>query len=174
MLVKRALFFLGILAILCVSSCRWDKTEDTPQQRKVLALEIVHLVFGNGVFDEIMSQSVEQGMQVMVPNMQIGMGRELTQSEYVKAKRAFEKAFLQTFPQKLWEEPMAEMYTKHFTSDDLQVVLEFYKTPTGITFLKKQATLTSEGAQIGIKLVESRQEEFSKTFENEIEKEFSK
>jgi hypothetical protein len=77
---------------------------------------------------------------------------------------------IQTYPAKAWEAPFAELYEKHFNASELDQLLRFYKTPAGIKFLQKQETLTTEGAQIGIRLGESKSEEFEKTFMRELDK----
>ncbi len=45
----------------------------------------------------------------------------------------------------------AELYSKHFTLEDLKAVNAFYRTPAGKKFAAATPALAAEGAQIGAK-----------------------
>ena len=54
---------------------------------------------------------------------------------------------------------LAEVYLKYFTIKDIQELIKFYQTPTGRKFIKNQSVLMSEGADLGVKRVQSHQDE---------------
>jgi len=156
--------------LLNLVGCSDPKVEDSPAQRKVFSTEAAQLILSSGTFDALINQAVDQGSQMFAARMHPKLGRELTQTEYEKVKSAFREAFIQTYPAKAWEAPFAELYGKHFNAPELDQLLKFYKTPAGIKLLQKQGTLSTEGAQIGVRLVESKSEEFEKTFMRELDK----
>lgn len=159
-----------VILVFSLSGCIEKPLEDTPQLRKVLATEMAQLALSGGSFAAIRSQAVEGGMQVFAPKMQVEIGRELTQSEYEKCRRAFEKAFDEVLPNDVWVSPTADLYAKHFDSNELNDVLKFYRTPIGTKTLRTMGVLATEGAQMGIKLVASKEEEFGKVFGRELGK----
>lgn len=163
-----------MLSIFVLSGCTEKPIEDTPQQRKVLATEMAQLALSSGGFDALRTQAVDGAMQVFAPTMQVQIGRELTQSEYIKYRRAIEKAFDEVFPSSVWISPMADLYAKHFDSNELNEVLNFYRTQIGMKTLRTMGTLAKEGAQMGVKLMESKEEEFGKVFEREVGKAFER
>ena len=168
--MRSNIYFIVVLSAFFLSGCIEKAVEDTPQQRKVLATEMAQLALGGGSFDALRAQAIDGGMRVFAPKMQIEIGRELTQSEYEKCHRAFEKAFDEVLPNSVWVSPMADLYAKHFDSNELFEVLKFYRTQIGIKTLRTMGTLATEGAQMGVKLVESKEEEFGKVFERELGK----
>ncbi len=54
-------------------------------------------------------------------------------------------------------EPMAALYKKHFTEQEMQQMLAFYKTPVGAKTIQLMPQLFSEGGQIGMQLAQKYQ-----------------
>lgn len=160
----------GAVLLLNLVGCSDGEVEDSPAHRKVFSAEAAQLILSSGMFDALVDQAVDQGSQMFAARMHPKLGRELTQTEYETVKRAFREAFIQTYPAKTWEAPFAELYEKHFDAPELAQLLKFYKTPAGAKFLQKQRALTTEGVQIGIRLVESKSEEFEKKFVRELDR----
>jgi hypothetical protein len=157
-----------ILFTLVMSGCIDSKVQDTPSKRKALAAEVAQLMLSSGGFDALMEQAVDQAMQVFAANMHTELGRELSHSEYEKFRKAFSESFEETFPAQTWESPFSDLYAKHFNSDDLTKLLAFYETEAGAKFLRAQHVLTKDGAEMGVKLIESKEEEFSKLFSQKV------
>ena len=160
---------IAVAALFC-TGCFDKKVEDTPAQRQLLSMETAKLVLAGGTFGVIIDAAVEQGTQVVAARIQGESGRELTKSEYDNVKEAFRESFTRTYPAKDWEGPFAELYEKHFTASELDQLLKFYKTPAGMKFLQSQGTIAAEGAQIGIRLVGSKQEEFTRVFVQKLKR----
>ncbi|MCC5852364.1 MAG: DUF2059 domain-containing protein [Alkalimonas sp.] len=61
-----------------------------------------------------------------------------------------------------WEqmrEPMAALYNKHFSKDEIEQLIEFYQSPVGAKSVHLMPQLFAEGAQIGMELAERHQPE---------------
>lgn len=168
--MRLSFYLIGVLCATIISGCAEKPIDDSPQQRKILATEISQLTLSDGGFDTLRTQAIESAMQVFSPTMQAQIGRELTQSEYEKFRKAFEKAFDEVLPSKVWLSPTADLYAKHFDSNELNEILIFYRTPIGRKSLRTMNTLAIEGAQMGIELMESKEEEFGRVFEREVQK----
>lgn len=165
-------FHLFAVALLAVAqmSCSDSRVTDSPAQRKVLAIEAAQLALSTGTFAAITEAAAEQAVQVFAARMQGEIGRELAKSEYDKARSAFKEAFTSTLPAKEWEVPFADLYAKYYTAPELEQLLKFYKTAAGVKLLQTQDALTREGAQIGMRLFESKKEEFDRVFQRELAK----
>ncbi|MDR2219250.1 MAG: DUF2059 domain-containing protein [Methylobacillus sp.] len=141
---------------------------DSSEKHKELSAEVAHLILADGSFDAIMDTGIEQGMQVFSANMKAQLGRDLTPEEYAMYEKAFAESFRETFPVEAWEAPLAEIYARHFDSNDLAGLTAFYKTELGKKLLKNQGVLTKESAEMGLKVVEGKQQEFVNLFTKKL------
>ena len=49
------------------------------------------------------------------------------------------------------------LYSNAFTENEIEIMVEFYQTPTGQKFLKLAPDLMSQGAQIGMAEAQNKQ-----------------
>lgn len=57
------------------------------------------------------------------------------------------------------QEKFVQLYADAFTSDEVDKLVAFYKTPTGQKFLEKSPGLMKRGAQIGMQEAKSKEDE---------------
>lgn len=113
-------------------------------------------------------------MQIFAPSAQVRLGRELTQSEYQKFRRAFEKAFDEVLPKEALEMPMANVFADHFDSNELKDILKFHRTPVGLKVLRAEGVIVQEFQRVMVKLMEGKKEEFEKVLGREFDSAFEK
>ena len=82
-----------------------------------------------------------------------------------KAKPKIEKFLRDTVGFKVIEDDMVKLYKKHFSEEEMQDLLKFYKTPTGKKMAKLQPVLFKEGAAIGQSRMMKRQDDLQKIME---------
>ena len=82
-----------------------------------------------------------------------------------KAKPKLDKFLRDTVGFKVIEDDMVKLYKKHFTEEEIQDLLKFYKTPTGKKMAKLQPILFKEGAAIGQSRMMKRQDDLQKILE---------
>ncbi len=93
--------------------------------------------------------------QAMMEEMMVAMFNNIMQQSGVQVPANFDvKKFAKEASSefmKLTLNDYAELYSKHFTLEDLKAVNAFYQTPAGKKFAAASPVLTAEGAQIGAK-----------------------
>lgn len=153
-----------VLLAFTLAGCFEKPVEDSDANRKVLATEAAQLTLTapGGTFDAILDQAVEVGTQHAALSIQASTGRELTKSEFDKLKVAFKHAFSETYPAKDWVAPFSGLYERSFSAPELDELLRFYKSPAGQKYLRAQGMLATEGAKIGLSLVQSKEEQFQR------------
>jgi hypothetical protein len=167
----RSFVFAGLLiSLACLLGCAEKKND--PIRQETLSREVVRLLFSGDGFDGYIDFASENAMVAVNSSMIQTLGRELTYDEHKRMRKIISKVLMEVFPRESWEQALFSVYTKHFDSNDLEELLDFYKTPVGSKFLMLQGTLMKEGAEAGEKLMETRQAEFVEKFKVEFVKEF--
>ena len=172
--MQKFIRFILLAQIIFLTGCFDKRIEDTPEMRKSLAMKICEITFSSGYFDAIRTQAINGSMDLIASEMRNEIGRELTQSEYKKVSEAFAIAFDETAPKNVWIIPMAELYEKYFDSNELNEILKFYNTEVGKKTLRTSGIMVSEGAQVGEKLMKSKEKEIDERFQKELAKQFGK
>lgn len=65
---------------------------------------------------------------------------------------------------------MKKLYSKSFTDDEISEITNFYQTPVGKKFLEKSAQLMKLGAQIGMRVGQSKQIKLTERIKPFLEK----
>lgn len=165
-------YSIGVLFVLLMPGCSEKRLEDTPEQRKVLALEFARLSLNSGSMNAYRTMAIDSAMQVFAPTAQIKLGRELTQSEYQKCRSAMETAFDEVFPNEFLEMPAAKIIAEQFDSEELKALLKFQRSPLGMKMLRTEGVMASELHRVIPKLMENKKEEFQNTIGREFGKLF--
>lgn len=91
------------------------------------------------------TENVEKSFaQVVKFSDQMIDSQNLSDEEKKEAKKLTKSSTEKTFKEMLkmdWEGMFAEIYSEVFTDEELQGLIDFYKTPIGQKFLKKQQPL---------------------------------
>jgi hypothetical protein len=76
------------------------------------------------------------------------------------------------FTQMPYDEMMAasaEIYRKHFTSDDIKALLAFYRTPSGQKFLTEMPALVQESMRAGSDIMMKRMPEIMERIDKRMD-----
>lgn len=98
---------------------------------------------------EQMSQMQEQMVQMMAGSNPVLAQYEGVLVEWTRTYMTWEQM----------REPMAAIYKKHFTNEELSELVEFYQSPVGAKSINLMPQLFAEGAQIGMELAQRHQPE---------------
>jgi hypothetical protein len=115
-------------------------------------------------------QSMEAALETMKEQMRRGQlqgfelglqkkGVTLTAEQKQRAQKRLDAIVDEMFTQMPYDEMMAasaEIYRKHFTSDDIKALLAFYRTPSGQKFLTEMPALVQESMRAGSDIMMKR------------------
>ncbi len=76
-----------------------------------------------------------------------------------KLRPALKKFMRKIFTYDNIKKDMAQIYLKHFTTEELKALLKFYQTPEGRKIAEKQSAVTVEASKLGAQLVLDHQDE---------------
>ena len=165
MRLRRASVIAALLIATLVSLPVHAQESSTPE-----AHELARLVLSSGMFEIVIDTAGDTAMTVVAAAMEGRLRRSLSADERSKLRGVFIQAFKDTFPWQLWEDLYARVFSQHATPSDITDFLTFYQTPLGRRALSLSVILTKEGAKAGRSLVQSRQQEFNRTFTEQISK----
>ena len=126
--------------------------------KKSLALSAVLLCFS------LKAEPVHELLDVFggkdqIGQMQVQMVQAMSASNPVLAQ--YEPVLIEwTRTYLSWDEmkgPMAELYKKHFSDDEIKELLTFYRSPVGSKSVDLMPQLFAEGAQIGMEMAQKYQ-----------------
>ena len=115
--------------------------------RRVKAQEMLTLLHMDRLMDQMTNGMLEQ-MSTMTK--QLG-GDNIKPVDQAKLDDFQKKVFELIQSQLGWkslEPEYVDIYAKNFTDEQLDVILAFYKSPTGVALVEKLPTLTTQGMQI--------------------------
>lgn len=99
------------------------------------------------------------GGKDQIAQMQVQMVQAMSASNPVLAQ--YEEVLVQwTRTYMSWDEmkgPMAKLYKKHFSDEEIKALLAFYQTPVGMKSIDLMPQLFAEGAQIGMDMAQKYQ-----------------
>lgn len=126
--------------------------------KKSLALSVMLLCF------PLKAEPVHELLDVFggkdqITQMQVQMVQAMSASNPMLAQ--YEPVLVEwTRTYMSWDEmkgPMAELYKKHFSDDEIKELLVFYRSPVGSKSVDLMPQLFAEGAQIGMDMAQKYQ-----------------
>jgi uncharacterized protein len=115
--------------------------------RRAKAQEMLTLLHLDRVMDQLMNNMMEQ---VSTTSRQM-FGANIKPEDQAKIDE-FQKQVFQLIQSQLgWkalEPEYVTIYANNFTDEQLDAILAFYKSPTGIALVEKLPTLTAQGMQL--------------------------
>jgi uncharacterized protein len=134
---------LALFAILCLSLTAHADLAS----RRAKSQEMLLLLPLDCLMDQLMSGTMDQ-MSAMTKNL----GGSNIKPEDQARLDDFQKRVYQLISSQVgWkalEPDYVDLYANNFTDEQLDAILAFYKSPTGVALIDKLPTLTSEGMQI--------------------------
>jgi uncharacterized protein len=139
--MKRISLFLALSLCLPLTAHADDAS------RHAKAQEMLTLLHMDRLMDQMMNNMLEQ-MSSMTK--QLG-GNNVKPEDQAKIDDFQKKVFQLIQSQMGWkalEPEYVDVYAKNFTDEQLDGILAFYKSPTGIALVEKLPMLTTQGSQI--------------------------
>jgi hypothetical protein len=137
---RTALFFVLVLSLSLTAHA--DEAS-----RRAKAQEMLTLLHLDRLMDQMMSNMMEQ---VSTTTKQL-VGTNIKPEDQVKIDE-FQKQVFQLVQSQLgWktlEPEYVNIYANNFTDEQLDAILVFYKSPTGIALVEKLPILTAQGMQL--------------------------
>jgi hypothetical protein len=119
-------------------------------------------------FKEQMKRGQMQGFELSLQKK----GITLTEADKARAKVRLDAIANEMFKQMPYDEMMAstaEIYRRHFTHDDVQALIAFYRSPSGQKFLAEMPSLVQESMRSGGEIMGKRMPEVMERVEKRIE-----
>jgi uncharacterized protein len=139
--MKRILLLLAVALFLPLTAHADEAS------RRAKAQEMLTLLHMDRLMDQMMNGMLEQ-MSTMTK--QFG-GNSIKPEDQAKIDDFQKRVFQLIESQMGWkslEPEYVDIYAKNFTDEQLDVILAFYKSPTGVALVEKLPTLTTQGMQI--------------------------
>ena len=115
--------------------------------RRAKAQEMLTLLHLDRVMDQMMTNMMEQ---VSTTTKQLA-GTNIKPEDQAKIDGFQKRVFNLIQSQLGWtalEPEYVDIYAKNFTDEQLDSILVFYKSPTGVALVEKLPTLTAQGMQL--------------------------
>lgn len=128
--MKKILFSL----LFCIVSLA---TQAQTSREKVL--ELIEVMQA----DQMIKQTMDQMLPVMLQQVEASLKTEEEKSKMKQAKVILNEE-LKTYGQNIVKGPMVAIYSKHFTSQDIDSLIAFYKTETGKKLIKLTPVISAE------------------------------
>lgn len=132
-----------ILTVITADSC----AEEKPSEKEIKALELLEVMGGDEMFDDILSATMTQAFAMQRQKLDSNDQKKF--DEYTEAARAVTLDLSPEFTEKV-----ALVYAKHFSADELDGLIDFYKSPIGQKMITKMPELTADSMQIGMEISE--------------------
>jgi len=113
----------------------------------------------HGDYELIIRQATSTAVLVSKPDLERDLGRELSQTEYERLERLFLDILPEVYPMEMWVSPMATVYAKFFTVEEIESMQKFDQTPAGRKLLNLQVTVAREMEPLITSIIEEKQEE---------------
>ncbi len=153
LMLKIPIVFLCIVAVPVVAIA--DPHEDSAQK---LASYVMNEGKQYDLVVDIFSQILSYQFR---PIVELQRGKPLTREELTTFRGALKEMAIEVVPMELWVKDLAKSYKRLFSKSELDEILAFYKTPTGLKLLHNQKTLTNELNRTGERLSKEKSAELS-------------
>lgn len=173
-LVSRQRYLLALAVVLVVSAPLTARAQTAAPDSDAEAREFVRLSLATRAWDLAVAQIAPLAIKQVTGAIESKLGRSLTPAEEEKILVAFKRAIATTVTEQAVEDAFVELARRHYTPDDIRQLLQFQRSPIGEKSRRLAPVMATEGAALGRKLVETRQGELTRSFQEELRKEFSR
>jgi hypothetical protein len=115
--------------------------------RRAKAQEMLTLLHMDQLMDQLMNSVLQQSSAM---TKQLG-GNAVKPEDQARIEEFQKKVFQLVESQVGWkalEPDYVDIYAKNFTDEQLDAILAFYKSPTGVALVERMPTLATQGMQI--------------------------
>lgn len=156
--MKRIVFVLSLVLFTAGAVCAQTATPES----RTAAARLLDVLEMDANFDAAMQQAVQ---------MQSGMidQMDIPEEEKAEAVKAMQNAMNVTLEKFSWENMkgmFADIYAEVFTAEELQGIIEFYESPEGQKFVRKQPQLM----QVTMQKMQALMAQIMPEIQKEVEK----
>ncbi len=151
--------FLLISLLMMLGGCLKTKVEDTPENKQRLSWEVARIVIDANYFPMIDATSEGQ-IRMFADGLEKRFFKKINPELMPGIKSDYLNVYQEVFPKSDWVPIFADIYSKNFSVQELNDLLEFYRTPIGVRLLSVQPKISHEGMLAGIELGKRKQDEF--------------
>jgi uncharacterized protein len=136
-----------IALLLTLFLCLPPTVHADEASRRAKAQEMLTLLHMDRLMNQLMNTALQQTSAI---TKQLG-GKTVKPEDQARIDEFQKKVFQLVESQMGWkalEPDYVDIYAKNFTDEQLDAILAFYKSPTGVALVEKLPTLTAQGMQI--------------------------
>jgi len=118
-----------------------------------------------------MDKQMTGGFEAMLPVVnQLSAQLQLNSEEAEELKTIYRDWFEHDVDRQLIIDKIIELYDEAFTIEEIQILTDFYKTPTGQKFIKQSPELMKAAAEVGMQEAQNKQCKLMERLQSFIEK----
>jgi hypothetical protein len=145
---------MGALSLGCTA------VESQPMS-KPTAEEMARLSIDGGSLSRALDLGAAAALDSSVEALELKLGRGLSEGEAQQVREILRSALAEIVTPDSWEQALAETYRAHFTEDEIEQALEFYRSPVGRKVLEEDALMAQEIEDRVVASFEAQRDEFS-------------
>jgi len=143
--------------------------EEAEMRLEIKARALVRITFQDQGLDAIYEQAGKTASLIMINALQSNLKRELTASENKRMNNVVYRSIRNLVSADEWEKVIAPIYSKYYSIEDLDKIVDFYKTPVGRKVLKLQGNIVREAGEAGEKLFAGKADKFQEILLKELD-----
>jgi hypothetical protein len=165
---------LALAAALAIVSLPCGAPAQTAADPDTEAREFVRLTLATRAWEIGIAQIAPLAVKQVTAAIESKLNRSLTPAEEEKVLVSFKRAIAATVSEQAVEDAFVELAKRHYTPEEIRELLRFQRSPVGEKSRRLVPVMAAESAAVGRKLVESRQDELTRNFQDELRKEFAR
>ena len=168
------LVFLAFTLSIQTTLAQNTPESTAPKASRATAQKLMKIMNVEKLLDDMLNSSItlagEQTSNMMIKELNIQQLTDEDKKVLLKFQRNLEQIFRQEYPAQKLTNQILDLYTTHFTEQELQDAIAFYQTPSGQSMLIKLPALTNDYMQnYMIKDLEQFQKKLIPVIENTVE-----
>ena len=164
----------GLLLVLVSthSSACAPREADAARTPEQAARELAQLSTELGGLNVTLDRGADLALRSSLGTLTLELGREPSAAEQEAVRTILRTVLGEFLTAEVWEASITKVYSQHFSAEELDGLLVFYRSPLGRKSLELQSQLTEE-VDVGMEeAVDHRIDEFIARVDEEIDKAF--
>jgi hypothetical protein len=130
---------MSVLALACGGAA---SAPDTPENRLKSATVLAMMFEEAGSVDRARDEGAALATESTIPALELELGRSLTDEEKARVSEIMRGVLDDFLTDDDWIMTVAEVLAEEFAVADLDAIVEFFKSPTGIRFLEVEGAVS--------------------------------
>ena len=172
-ILTHCLVFLALTLSIQTTLAQNTPQSIAPKASRETAQKLMKIMNMEKLLDDILNSSItlagEQTTNMMIKELNIQQLTAEDKKILLKFRRDIEQIFRKEYPAQKLTNQILDLYTAHFTEQELQDAIAFYQTPSGQSMLIKLPALTNDYMQnYMMKDIEQFQKKLMPIIENTV------